>query len=162
MREERDEERRRRYHQESWGEEPRHRYQESRVIEVWCEEPSHTPILLGSLKSVNIGAPVEMWIVEGDHVETQNLSIEKGHPDILALLDQVAERYRVRCPKCGLDVVAGDRLGPRPGVRYLRENQPGVYKGRPGAAMTDRALSTLADAGFSRLTLSALGRILSL
>lgn len=139
----------------------RHRYRESRVIEVWCDEPSHDPKSLGSLKSVRVG-PVEMWIVEGPHVETQHLSIDKGPRGILAVLDRVAERYRVRCPRCGFDVVAGDRLGPRPGVRYLWENQSGVNRGRPAAARTDRALSEIADAGISRLTLSALGRIVSL
>jgi hypothetical protein len=141
-------------------EDHRHRYRESRVIEVWCEAPSHAAVQLGSLKSVREG-PVEMWTVEGPHVEMQRLSLDKGPPDILALLDRVAERHRVRCPRCGLDVLAGDRLGPRPGVRYLWENEPGVSDGRPAAAATDRALSTLADVGVSRLTLSALGRILS-
>jgi hypothetical protein len=144
-------------------EERRHRYRESRVIEVWCDEPSHDPKLLGSLKSVSEGPPVEMWIVEGPHVQTQRLSLEEDHPYILAILDRVAERYRLRCPRCGFDVVAGDRLGPRPGVRYLWENQPGVDKGRPPvAAKTDRVLSEIADAGISRLSLSTLGRILSL
>jgi hypothetical protein len=139
----------------------RHLYRESRVIEVWCEEPSHAPVHLGSLKSVSVGPPVEEWIVEGRHVQTQHLSLEEDHPDILAVLDRVAERYRVRCPRCGFDVIAGDRLGPRPGVRHLWENPPGVSDGRPAAAATDRALSTLADAGFTRLTLTTLGRILS-
>jgi hypothetical protein len=143
-------------------EERRHRYRESRVIEVWCEEPSHAPVRLGSLKSVNV-THFEMWIVEGRHVQTQRLSPDKGPWDILALLDRVAERYRVRCPRCGFDVVAGDRLGPRPGIRYLWENEPGVSDGRQwhAALTTDRVLSTLADAGISRLTLAALGRMLS-
>jgi hypothetical protein len=139
----------------------RHRYRESRVIEVRCEEPSHTPVDLGSLKSVRVG-PVEVWTVEGPHVETQHLSPDKGPRDILALLDRVAERYRVRCPRCGFDVVAGERLGPRPGVRRLWEENPlGGSDGRPAAATTDRALSELADAGVTRLTLATLGRILS-
>jgi hypothetical protein len=138
----------------------RHRYRESRVIEVWCEAPSHAPVPLGSLKSVN-ETHLETWTIEGQHVETQHVSIEQGPQDILDLLDRAAERHRVRCPRCGLDVIAGDRLGPRPGVRHLWENQPGVSDGRPAAAATDRALSKLADAGVSRLTLSALGRILS-
>jgi hypothetical protein len=142
-------------------EDRRHRYRESRVIEVWCEEPSHAPKLLGSLKSVSVG-PVEMWTVEGPHVQTQHLSPDKAPRDVLALLDRVAERHRMRCPRCGFDVVAGDRLGPRPGMRHLWENEPGVDRGRPVAAKTDRALSEIADAGTSRLTLSALGRILSL
>jgi hypothetical protein len=141
-------------------EDRRHRYRESRVIEVWCDEPSHAPKLLGSLKSVSVG-PVEMWTIEGPHVETQHLRSDKGPRDVLALLDRVAERYRMRCPRCGFNVVAGDRLGPRPGMRHLWENQPGVSDGRPAAAKTDHALSTIADAGISRLTLSALGRILS-
>jgi hypothetical protein len=102
-----------------------------------------------------------MWTIEGRHVETQRLSIEQDHPYVLGVLDRVAERHRVRCPACGLDVIAGDRLGGRPGVRHLWENQTGVSDGRPAAAATDRALSKLADAGLSRLTLSALGRILS-
>jgi hypothetical protein len=143
-------------------EERRHRYRESRVIEVWCEEPSHEPVLLGSLKSEPIVAS-EWWTIEGPHVELQRLSLDKGPSDILALLDRVAERYRLRCPRCGLDVIAGDRLGPRPGVRYLWENPDplGGSDDRPNAVKTDRALSTLADAGVTRLTLSALGRILS-
>jgi hypothetical protein len=102
-------------------EERRHRYRESRVIEVWCEERSHQPVLVGSLKSERIVLS-EWWTIEGPHVELQRLSLEQGPRDILALLDRVAERYRVRCPRCGLDVIAGDRLGPRPGVRYLWEN----------------------------------------
>jgi hypothetical protein len=142
-------------------EDHRHRYRESRVIEVWCEEPSHAPIPLGSLTSGRIAAS-EVWTIEkGPHVEIQRLSLEKGDPRILELLDRVAIRHRVRCPRCGLDVVAGDRLGPRPGMRHLWESPPGVSDGRPAAARTDRALSELADAGISRLTLSALGRILS-
>src|SRR5512133_2142 len=139
----------------------RHQYRESRSIEVRCAEQSHAPIQLGSLKSVGY-AHSEMWTIEGPHVQTQRLSIEEDHPDILAILDRVAERYRVRCPRCGFDVVAGDRLGPRPGVRRLWEENPlGGSDGRPAAAATDRALSELADAGVTRLTLSALGRILS-
>jgi hypothetical protein len=104
---------------------------------------------------------LEMWTIEGQHVKTQRLSLEQGPRDILALMDRVVERHLVRCPRCGFDVIAGDRLGPRPGVRYLRENPPGVSHGGPAAAATDRALSKLADAGVTRLTLSALGRILS-
>jgi hypothetical protein len=127
-----------------------------------CEEPSHTPVDLGSLKSVRVG-PAEVWTIEGPHVQTQHLSPDKGPPDILALLDRVAERYRVRCPKCGFDVVAGDRLGPRPGMQHLWENPDplGGSDGSRAAAATDRALSELADAGVTRLTLAALGRILS-
>jgi hypothetical protein len=131
----------------------RHRYRESWVIEVWCDEPSHAPVHLGSLKSVREGPPVETWTIEGRHVETQRLSIEQDHPYILGVLDRIAERHRVRCPVCGLDVIAGDRLGPRPGVRHLQENPLGVSDGRPTAAATDRALSTLADADVTRLTL---------
>ena len=138
----------------------RHRFRESRVIEVWCEEPSHDPVLLGSLKSV-CEVHFEMWTIEGQHVETQRLSLEQAPRDVLALTDRVAERHRVRCPVCGLDVLAGDRLGPRSGVRYLWETPPGVSKDRPAAAETDRALSKVADAGVSRLSLSTLGRILS-
>jgi hypothetical protein len=140
----------------------RHPYREPRVIEVWCDETSHASVQLGSLKSVCEG-PVEMWTIEGRHVETQRLSVEQDHPYILGILDRVAERHRVRCPACGLDVIAGDRLGGRPGVRHLWENETGVSDGRSdaAAAATDRALSTLADAGITRLTLSALGRILS-
>jgi hypothetical protein len=140
-----------------------HRYRESRIIEVWCEEPSHEPKSLGSLKSVRVG-PYEMWIVEGRHVQTQRLSPDKGPWDVLALHDRVAERYRVRCPRCGFDVVAGDRLGPRPGMRYLwEESEPVVSDGRQwhAALKTDRVLSTLAEAGVTRLTLAALGRILT-
>jgi hypothetical protein len=140
----------------------RHLYRgESRVIEVWCDEPSHDPKLLGSLTSEPV-VHQEVWTIEGRHVETQRLSLEEDHPDILAILDRIAERYRVRCPRCGFDVVAGDRLGPRPGVRRLWEENPlGGSDGRPTAAATDRALSTLADAGIKRLTLAMLGRILS-
>jgi hypothetical protein len=142
-------------------EERRHQYRESRVIEVWCEEPSHAPIPLGSLTSERAAA-FEVWTIEeGPHVEIQRLSLEEGDPRVLELLDLVAIRHRVRCPRCGLDVLAGDRIGPRPGVRYLWETQRGAAKVRPAAAATDRALSTLADAGISRLSLSALGRILS-
>jgi hypothetical protein len=141
-------------------EELRHRYRQPRVIQVWCEAPSHMPVQLGSLRSVE-ETHFEMWTVEGPHVETQRLALEQGPRDILALTDRVAERHRVRCPACGFDVVAGDRLGPHPGMRHLWENRPGVDKGRPTAVTTDRALSELADAGVTRLTLSTLGRILS-
>jgi hypothetical protein len=153
----------RRYeYRKSMEERRSHKYRESRVIEVWCEEPSHEPVALGLLRSVSV-VHFEVWTVDGPYVETQRLSPDKGPPDTLALLDRVAERYRVRCPRCGFDVVAGDRLGPRPGMRYLWENQPGVDKGRPPvAAKTDRVLSEIADAGISRLSLSTLGRILSL
>jgi hypothetical protein len=58
-------------------EERRHRYRESRVIEVWCEEPFHEPVLLGSLKSEPIVAS-EWWTIEGPHVELQRLSLDKG------------------------------------------------------------------------------------
>jgi hypothetical protein len=45
-------------------------------------------------------------------------------------------------------------------LRSLWETQPGMDRDR-SAAETDHALSTLADAGVSRLSLSTLGRILS-
>ena len=124
-----------------WEEERRHRYRESRVIEVRCEASSHAPIHPGSLKSVCVG-PVETWIVEGRHVQTQRLSIEQGPQDILELLDRAAERYRVRCPRCGLTLSPGIGSARVLACGTCGENQSGVHKGRPEAATTDRALST--------------------
>ena len=102
-----------------------------------------------------------MWMIEGSHVQTQQLSLERGDPEVLSLLGLAADRHRVRCPRCGFDVIAGDRLGPRPGVRHLWETERGAHGDRSAAAKTDRALSKIADAGLTRLSLSALGLILS-
>ena len=103
-----------------------------------------------------------MWTVEGSHVQTQRLSLERGNADALSLLGRVAERYRIRCPHCGFDLIAGDRLGPVAGVRHLWETEPGAVGDGSAAATTDRALSKLADNSVTRLSLSALGRILSM
>jgi hypothetical protein len=85
--------------------------------------------------------------------------------DLLFLLDRVAERHRLLCPRCGFDVVAGDRLGQRPGFRALQETQAGDERdaqSNAAARRTDVALSKVADAGVSRLSLAAVDRIFGL
>ena len=131
---------------------------------------------LGELISGRI-ALFETWSLAGEHVEVQVLSFEEGDPRALALLGLLAERYRVRCPHCGLDIVAGDRLGGHPGLDSLaraREQNAGLPASEwtsPSttvnprvsiAETTDDVLSQLADRGLTRLSLSALGRILSM
>lgn len=140
---------------------------EPRTIEVWCEERSHEPVFLASLESGRVG-PSESWKPTGPHLTTQRLTLasdEQVRDGVLWALGLIAHRARFLCPECGLDVIAGDRLG-QPGARSVaeRRNDPNVIdtKAFAAAEKTDALLSKAADAGVSRLSLSALGRILSL
>ncbi len=136
---------------------------------MWCEEPSHDHTYIGRLESRRIG-PYETWIPLGPHVTTQTLATpqEAGvKPEVLSLLGRFAMRHRLLCPVCGLDVLGGDRLGTRPGYRSIWESRgqdPGELdpQAHSAAEKTDVLLSKVADSGVSRLSLSAVGRILSL
>lgn len=122
----------------------------SRTIEVWCDEPSHDPVHLGGFKSEYDLPNCEIWRAAGPHVENQRTN-RAGFRD--------GRRSRFRCPDCGLDVVAGDRIGGR-GMRSIVDGK--TLRGWYAGERTDGLLSRAADAGVSRLSLSALGRILTL
>lgn len=147
-----------------------------RTIEVWCEERSHDPAHIASLISGRGPGAQETWRPSGPHVTTQRMTMAK-HADAplkgLELLGLVAERHRFVCPLCGLDVVAGDRMG-QPGAAAMWElsremsrmsdmSEAGLdRKVFAASEKTDALLSKVADAGVSRLSLSGLGRIVSL
>ncbi len=140
---------------------------EPRSIAIWCEEESHDSTYIGSLHSYNAGAASEGWRPEGPHVTTQRMTLgryKSAEPETLFMLGLGALRHRFLCPECGLDALAGDRLGHVPGLRAVRERDDPVdgTKARNASAKTDVALSALADTGVSRLPLSTLGRILSM
>ncbi len=140
---------------------------QSRTIAVWCEGcPGAVTTYIGRLDSAK-RAGQEHWRPSGPHVVTQRLALrsELGvRLEVLEVAGRVAERYRLRCPSCGFDVIAGDRLGSRPGARSLWESPWGEIEQRvfDAARKTDVVLSKVADEGVSRLSLSALGRILTL
>lgn len=140
-----------------------------RTIDVWCEARSHDPVLIGQLTSYRSGGSSETWTVTGPHVATEQLMRrDEGHArrEVLSLAGRVAERHHLLCPRCGFDVVAGDRLGRgRPGFRALQETRAWDRidaQSWVASRRTDVALSQVADAGVSRLSLSGVARILGL
>lgn len=159
--------RRKRWVSETYGQRTGQIPSVARKIEVWCEARSHEPVYLGVLTSRQGVALQEVWVPEGPHLTTEALILarhEHADPDVLGALGMIAERHRFLCPKCGLDVLAGDRLAGtsgRPGFRSVWERS-GDRDVRAVAVKTDALLSQTADAGVSRLPLSALGRMLSL
>lgn len=144
---------------------------DSRGIEIWCEAQSHQPVFIGQVDSYQGPALLEMWKPSGPHLTTERLVLTRHeyanrvNPDLLINLGAWAERHRFLCPSCGLDVLAGDRLGHK-GMRALWETQDAPGTGDPqssaAAEKTDSLLSKVADAGVSRLSLAAFGHILSM
>lgn len=137
-----------------------------RTIAVWCEVPSHEPAYLGQLSSRR-QALCETWTPEGPHLTTQNLTLASdraARTDVLGALGLIAQRHRYVCPECGFDVIAGDRLD-QPGARSVweRRDEPNAIDMQAFAAAekTDALLSKVADAGVSRLSLTALAGILA-
>lgn len=150
-------------------------------IGIWCDR-GHDPTYIGALASDTDG----VWSASGPHVDmdVRNAAAAKDQPDpqMLKFAGPLVRRYVFRCPECRLDVPAADRLGtawqteiriPYPGHRHDRARTvaqwgvgevvvvPGTAE-TEGGRKTREALATFTSTGVSRLSLSGLGRILSM
>jgi hypothetical protein len=151
----------------------------SRVIKIVCENLSHPAIRIGQLTSVTKSAWLEVrdedyaewWEPSGTHVSRDNNIPPELRDGPWATMAEGAGRYRFACPRCGLDILAGDRLGDmNASVGYgailaaagssgfTHENHP-IHRATAKGFQTAELLGQWADAGESRISLTTLGRI---
>lgn len=159
----------------------------SRTIMIVCDARSHVEqtgdVAIGQLTSgrpsglpLDIDVGVEYWVPSGPHVTASEgvpPAFREAATGIKSLAAQIVTRYRFRCPHCGLDVEAGDRIGGKhTSVGYLSVLEMNANTGEPDddpirrgvvrGLATDENLTRMADAGVSRVSLTALGRILQM
>lgn len=146
----------------------------SRKIDIFCEgrrltdgTTTHDPVDLASLVSYYFEG-VEWWDAD-QRAERAFIDAprhaEPMRADIAEIMSMSADRFKIACPECPMNLTSGDHLGAgyRTQAQMLAEYRSGVTS----AMKLDRQrpnherLSLIADSGVSRLSVSDLRRILS-
>lgn len=156
---------------------------EERTIEVHCDDGRHPKafprIEIGVLTSrvvQGVGDSSESWDASGPHIKVSR-GLPPRHVAMQGVGAQLAAvavaTYRFRCPACGMDVLAGDRFGghdTKVGFAVFEGIDPEAtsvdvdeFKRRVAVGLRTQArLTTLADSGMLRLSLTGLAHILQM